>query len=272
MVSIPARFQPHIFVDYPSWNYLPFEEWLSRQHIPETEREYLGVWWCSFQVNHNWGKDEAAMRHLQTFVDELDRGRKYWTAVQYDDGCGVDFKDLDIRVYGMSQRLPTQQIDYVLPLIGQLYEKRMNDTKVFKASFVGNITHPMRKRLVDTFANKPDFYVSTVPHNPLDYNRILAASTFALAPIGYGKTSFRAFEAMYQGAIPVFIGDVLEPHGIDCDTYGVKIKEEHLLVLDEILTSQLPLVEMKQQKIRELWDEYFTFEGCYNKIIKDLQQ
>lgn len=272
MIEIPKQFQPHIFTDYPTENKKIFEEWFGEQSLPIIDREYLKIYWTSYLVNHNWGNDVVALHTLQKFVDQLPRDKKYFTVVQFDDGCMVDFKDLDIVTFGMSYRLLEQKPTYCIPLIGQMGE-RLNLNKKYIANFVGNITHPMRKQLVDSLSELQGYYISTNNHNVNDFKTVVAQSEFTLCPVGYGKTSFRFYEAIHYNSIPVFIyeDELLEPYGIDINEYAIKIKSENIPLIPEILASfSAESLLRKQNKMNELYKDLCTYEGVYNKIIETL--
>src|SRR6476620_5596163 len=115
MIEVPQEFRPTINTVYPPSNFYEFERWFGDNYKENLDREYLGVYWCGYQVNNNYGQDVEAMYRLQSFVDSLPRDKRYFTVVQYDNGCGVDFKDLDIVTFGMSYRLPEQKPTYVIP-------------------------------------------------------------------------------------------------------------------------------------------------------------
>lgn len=277
MIEVPQEFRPHICVDYPPSNKLIFEEWYAQQDIPETEREYLGIFWTSYLVNNGYGEEPIALQRLQDYVDSLPRNKRYYTIFQFDNGCMVDFKDLDIVTFGMSYRLPEQKPTYVIPLIGQMGERKypkpiMGVGRDYTASFVGSITHKIREDLVNYITHVPNYYISIAQHSHDKYNEIMAKSTFTLAPIGYGRCSFRLFEAIHQGSIPVIIGDCIEPYGIDFNEYGVKIHESVIEMIPEILASFSPYsIEQKRKRMKELYPILCTYSGVFSEIIKTLQ-
>lgn len=277
MIYVPDFLRPHINTDYPQSNKLIFEEWLTQQTLPQLEREFIPIHVTAFHVNNNYGQNRECIYKLQEFFDGLDRSKKYWCVWQYDDGLLIDTKDLDIVTFGMSYRLPEQKPTYVIPLIGQMGNKKYPEVTFYSeykyfASFVGNITHPIRKKLVDNLVNTPNYYISTFNHSHDEYNSIIANSKFTLSPIGYGRCSFRFFEAIYQGSIPVSIGDCIEPYGIDFNEYGVKILEDKIEVIPEILNSFTPYeIEKKRKRMKELYPILCTYEGVFGKIIETLK-
>lgn len=273
MIDVPAWAKPHINTDYPKHNKKIFEEWLTEQSFPELEREFIPIHITSYWVNHNYGNDLIARQRMQQFFDGLDRSKKYWICCQYDDSLLIDTKDLDIVTFGMSYRLPEQKPTYVIPLIGQM-PPRLNEKKKYFANFIGNITHPVRKELVEDFSNIQGWYVSTGNHTPEQFYKIISQSKFTLCPVGYGKTSFRFFEAIHHNSIPVFIyeDELLEPYGIDVNEYAIKLKSENLPILMDILNSYSDTELMKREQRRnELYNDLCSYEGICKYIIKTLK-
>lgn len=272
MIQVPNWAKPHICTSYPQSNHLPFEEWLTQQELPQFEREFIPIHITSYWVNNNYGNDIYAKQKMQEFFNELDKSKKYWCVFQYDDGLLIDTKDLDIITFGMSWRLESQKPTYVIPLIGQPY-KKIHAQKKYKANFIGNMTHPIRNEIINTLRNKEGYYISAASHNVDEFNRIMAESIFTLAPRGYGTPSFRAYEAMYQGSIPVYISDEFAiPLNTNFNDYGVLIKSENIALIDEILNSYNEYnIKMKREAIADFYSKYCTYEGLKERIIETLQ-
>lgn len=256
--DVPKQFQPVQRASYPAGNY-EYERWFF-DHTPviESERIYLPVFWTGYFTNSGYGLDAVAKLNLQKFIDRLPRDRKYWTICQYDEGCLVDWKGLDVRVYGMSGG----QIDYPLPLICTPAPVQHHE-RIYKFSFVGSITHPLRQEVVNVFGGRKDCYISTKKHNANEYNKVLAQSEFAICPRGYGQSSFRVMEALNQGAVPVYLSDVhLEPHNHNFKIYGYPFNS-----VSELVDLEKGLVF---KSVQRTFEEYYTYEATQKLILKDL--
>ncbi len=270
---VPQEFTCHINVAYPQSNLLTFEEWLTQQSLPELERVFIPIHVTSFHVNNGYGQNQQAIKLLQDFFDGLDRSKKYWCVFQYDDGLLIDTKDLDIITFGMSYRLPEQKPTHVIPLIGQMPPQRPIQHKMI-ASFVGSITHPVRQKLIDTCSDAIGIYVSTNSMDADSYYRLMRESRFSLCPVGYGKTSFRFYESIHNGSIPVLIyeDEIMEPYGIDINEYGIKIHESEIELIPEILNSvSMGNILKKQKRMKELYPILCTYDGVLGEIIKTLR-
>jgi len=270
---VPQELICHINTDYPKSNKVPFEEWFIQQSFPELEREIIKIPITSWWVNHNYGNDVQAKQKMQSFFDGLDRSKKYAIVCQYDDQLLIDTNDLDIVTFGMSYRLPEQKPTYVIPLIGQMGHRLIREKK-YKASFIGSRTHPMRDEIVSVLSGKKDYFVSTEPFRPQDYFDIMAESEFVIAPAGYALPSFRAFEAIHNYAIPVYVWDedLMEPYGIPFNEYGVTIQRTNIPIIQELIESHSQYsINLKIKRAEELYRDLCTYEGVYDYIIKTLQ-
>lgn len=273
---VPGEFRQKEHSSYPSDNHEPFEEYFYNKFNTEedlTERSYLPIFWTSYHRNNNYGKDEQAKQRLQNFIDLMPKDRKYYTIVQYDDGCIVDLSGIDIKVFSMAG-LPR---DYPLPLISMPHQPNFPDEeRNLFASFVGRLTHQMRHQLIGAASkvrnDQKEWYVTTYNHSMLDYCRVLAKSVFSFCPRGYSYNSFRIQESLQYGAIPVIISDSFwMPHGLPWPDFAVMIHPKDILRIDTVLNSiSEEEIKAKQGKIPYIYHNYFTFEANRKLIIKAL--
>lgn len=257
---VEPQFRPHIRVDYPPNNTLIFEEWFYDRWMGgqvKNDRSYLPVFWTSYWVNHDYGNNPVRKKILQDFVDSLPRDKKYFTIVQYDDGCLVDFKDLDILVFNMSGG------GFDIPLTCMPHPYSFNVPRELFSSYVGSNTHELRRYIKPTTTKRLDIK---------EYCELHARSVFSLCPRGYGINSFRITEALQYGAVPVYISDkFVEPFGIDFNEYGVKIEPGQINRLESILRAITPAeIEAKRERGKEVYQGFHTYEGLRNKILQNV--
>lgn len=265
---MPEKFMQRIGAEHPPGNKPIFEEWFFDNRIPSgpIDRNYLSVFWTSFYVNNNYGNDQAAKQELQDYLDNLDRNQKYFTILQYDDGILNDISRLDIKVFGSGGG----RIDFPVPLICQPHPYTFDLRRDIFASFAGSMTHPIRKQLVQLYRHKYQIVQKTLKIQ--DYCKLMARSTFALAPRGYGQSSFRICEALQYGSIPVYISDHwIVPGNIDFNSYGVLVHNDAVRNLDRILKGfTSDQIRQKQEAGREIYKRIYTFDGCRNLILENL--
>ena len=143
-----------------------------------------------------------------------------------------------------------------MPLIYQDTENKLEKIpqKLFKTksvlcSFVGSVTHNIRKTLIETYQKNSKFKFSinsgwsnnVNENNQKTFIDFTVNSKFALAPRGYGRSSFRFFEILKLGTIPVYIWDDREwlpyKNVLDYDKFCISIHISEIDLLEELLFS-----------------------------------
>ena len=140
----------------------------------------------------------------------------------------------------------------------------------------------IRRTMMRVFPqNHPEYWLEGRPGRGYADTRfflaVMARSKYALAPRGYGKTSFRLYEAMQLGCVPVYIYD--EPwlpyaDVLDWNDFCVLCHYDDLAGLPERLCG---LDEGWRQRacelLTELVPQYFSLDGMTKqlpRIIKGL--
>jgi hypothetical protein len=271
IVETPETFLTKTNHTYPPGNNKVFEEFFLEKFLqdnPDTNRIYLPIQWTCFYISRNYC--QSPMDDLQSFLDSLPRDKKYFTICQWDDGIRNDLSGLDIL------KLSSGGVgDYQIPLINQPHKKEIREKDIF-ASFIGVIggRHRIREYLREKYSNA-DGYLISESQGFDKFKEIMERSIFSLCPRGYGKTSFRINESLNLGAIPVYIYD--EPwipfeDEINFGEYGVLLHQSQLDNLDSILKSfSQDEINRFLKKGEEVYEEYYTYQGCYNKIINKLK-
>ncbi len=268
MINTPDWTKPRICVKYPSSNETEFERYFYESYQGDlTDREYLPIFWTGYYVNNSYGQDMVALQKLQDYIDALDKSKKYFTIIQYDDAILNRVSSLDLYQFNMSK-----PYDYPLPLIGEPYPYIFtNPEKKYLANFIGGSTHPIREH-AKTLIGKEGYYISFERHDPYEYCKILSESVFTLCYRGYGINSFRISEALQSGSIPVYISDdFIEPHNVLIDNYGIKIPMDYLNNLGGILQLKYGECEINKKSRDDIYKEYFTYDGTRLKILEHLQ-
>lgn len=265
-MTVPYPFQQAIKTEYPKDNFVIFEQWLMDK---VDHPDYLPVNWCGFFVNNNYGNNPRAMRHLQTYLDRLEK-KKYWTVTQYDLGaeCGGKINlPKDLKVFGSGGG----RVDFPIPLICHPHGRIGNNKDIF-ASFIGSKTHPIRNKILELYSDHVDWIVTDMNYENKTFCDVLSRSVFAICPRGFGLTSFRICEALEQGSVPIYISDQwISPFNLDFNSYGVLVHSSEISQLDQILASITPeQLESKRKHGRFVYEKYFTFEGCRRGIIENL--
>jgi len=252
---------------------------ISKQNNIQTNYIYIPVFWTNMQ-NHPAFSDKR--KSYQILFDEAikDRDASYFTIVQHDDGCQLLLPRNTIVFGACKGNVP-------LPLIYEDTTERLlhypRVTKDLLASFVGTYTtHPIRGKMYNALFGqagiecrvKSKWEKDVVEEDANAFLDLTSRSNFCLAPRGYGRSSFRFFEAMLLGAIPVYLWDDQEwlPYKdkIDYSAFAISIQEKEISSLYRILSSISKdayerMVE-EGKKIRH----WFTMEGMAEYIVSYL--
>lgn len=190
-----------------------------QKNKPQTKRKYIPALWTNFQIE-GWFK--LKKNEMQTALDEWVKQNPcengYFTITQYDDGPRLNLPNNTLKYGACSGDVP-------LPLIYQDVKNTLSNisNKSFQqknilCSFVGNLTSNavqpnVRDVMFRTLINKPSFkMVNSGGWTPVvkqSLQQVFIETTinskFALAPRGYGRSSFRFFECFQLGTIPIYL-------------------------------------------------------------------
>jgi hypothetical protein len=239
---------------------------------------YIPIFWTNLQNHPGFSKMKSAYHILlQRAIHELhDSNVRYFTVVQHDDGPQLDLPPHTIIFGACTGTIP-------LPLLYEdtrntlLSSKRLQ--KDILASFIGSMTHPVRDAMCAAFMGHDDIFFQgkkgwthQVPDSLADqFIHYTLRSKFCLAPRGYGRSSFRFFEAILLDTIPVYIWDDVcwlpYQDSIDYSTFSVCISSNDIHRLHDILTgiSEETYERMRDalQKIRPM----FTLQAMCEYIV-----
>ena len=222
-------------------------------------RKYIPALWTNFQTAQWFPnvRDEMQLA-LDTWIKENPSVNGYFVVVQHDDGPMLRLPP-NTKIYGAcTGNIP-------LPLIYEDVENKLEniEKKTFKnknilCSFVGSITHGVRKNIIDMYETNPRFkfvqrtgWTNKVEHShQTDFIDYTVNSKFALAPRGYGRSSFRFFEIFKLGTIPIYVWDDKNwlPYAdkIDYDKFSITLHISEIDILEEIC---LGINEKKYEKM-----------------------
>ena len=281
MLNLGKQFRPSTSITYPPFkNGRYMEEYFYeffKNSVNSVSRVYIPIFWTNLQNHPGFSSQKHKYQLLLSdALSKMPKGTKYFTVVQHDDGPQLKIDDL--LIFGAcTGTIP-------LPLI---YEDVTNTLsmqnkldKKYIASFIGSNTHPIRKKIYH-IANEDIFLVSQTwtsnvqkSASELFIEKTLE-SKFCLAPRGYGRSSFRFFEAILLNTIPVYFWDDIEwlPYKdiLDYSTFSVSIHEKDIPRTYEILTSisnekYASMIE-ELNKVRQ----YFTLEYMAEYVVKVLK-
>lgn len=262
-------------VAYPPFkNGLYLEEYFFENMMDTStklKRKYIPIKWTNIQLE-KWFISKK--QYMQTILDEWVKNNPsengYFTVVQHDDGPALNLP-YNTTIYGACSG------DIPIPLIYQdvdntlisIPKKQFNEKKIL-CSFVGNITSNyikpnVRNVMINYFKNNSNFVLynsggwSPVVSSSLQHEfiTITTDTKFALAPRGYGRSSFRFFECFQLGTIPIYLWN-------DIEWLPFKNKIDYSKLCISMHISQINKLEEKLLSITE--DEYNKMFDYYNSI------
>jgi len=233
-------------------------------------REYIPVFWTAAYLR---GRAQA----IQPALLSLSPSRRYFTVCQHDE-APREVLPPDTLVFsaGGLYRGPG---NVPIPLVcGRLRDPIEVKPKDVLCSFVGTLTHRIRTEVWQRYREDPAFrfaafdrWTADVPPDRVDlFVRLTERSRFTLCPRGFGPTSFRLYEAMQLGSVPVYLSDhhhLPWADEIDWSEISVLVRPDEIPGLRERLHA---IDEVSYQRmltnIRRVYDDYFTLAGVCRQI------
>lgn len=190
-----------------------FDWWLNDRpnmlvsNYKQADIMYIPIYWNRYYINHNWGKD------VEFLVEEIERCQEInipkFTIAEADVRVlKPQINWNDIIIFCASRRDTNQNIDIPLlsaprPLPKDIPGKR------YIASFLGNLeTDGLRMAMREQLKHRTDCRIEHAGAPMEEFTRNLLESYIALAPRGQGAQSFRMYEAMQLGTVPLYISDI----------------------------------------------------------------
>lgn len=289
IVDLPKTFRPgtsHVYPPFKNGRYM--EEYAYHylsDHRAEidTDYAYLPVYWTHLQNHPAFSRMRANYQLLlNRALAQLPAGTRFLTIVQHDDGPQLDLPPGTLVFGACTGTIP-------LPLIYEdvddvLLNLRRLPAKTMLASFVGTAsTHPLRSEIVHSMHQRVRTHGDVELHvrniwSPVvgetDSSQFVNStlrSRFCIAPRGYGRSSFRFFEAMQLDTVPVYVWDDVEwlPYKdqLDYSAFSVSIPRADLPRIWDILSAvseeQYAAMLESIRRVRR----YFTLEGMCEYVV-----
>lgn len=280
LLPVPDKLQPPSQnFNYPSGNSdygveQDFLEFLKDKNYltpspAQADWHYLPVFWTHWHLNHNFAK--KGVNELQTAVSKiLTDPNKTFTICQYDDGPVVNLKST---VIFLASRKGSKGHD--IPLLrNNLRTLFIKPRKRYLASFIGRLdTHPTRKKMAEVLEGHNDILISDGDNGQDFFIRQTLRSYIVLCPRGYGGSSFRFFEAMQLGVVPLLINsEDTRPFKtfIDWDELSLYVDDARRLPEALAQKDKHELTKMGKAARQFYYDQLQYGKWC-NFVIKELE-
>jgi hypothetical protein len=289
--------KPSTHIVYPPFkNGLYMEEyfckyWENSVFAEKSNFVYLDIFWHNLFQNAG-GNTIEVMKKITPLViqkceDAEREGKIIFSLYQWDDGISLHAeRPNNLILFAIAgNNKSSEGLDIPLPLIvedkaNRLYNiKRTSlDERKLLCSFVGTLTHDVRVKIYDTLKNVDGFHFSVKPSWTFDipesmvhqFINISRISRFGLAPRGYGPSSFRFFELMQLGVIPVYVHD--DENGLpytdilDYSLFSVTMHIDDIQNLPAILKGINDEQYIKMLHELESVKDWFTPDGICNYV------
>lgn len=254
-----------------------FFNWWKTNKV-DTRRNYIDVFWTNIYCNA--AHTRSSRINIQSELDQLDCAKLYFTVCQHDDGP-VETLPQNTLIFSAGGNRTSGNIIPIPLICSKINESPINESKTIFCSFVGSTTHSIRNVLFNKWNQDQDFimvtqnWVESIPQkNFTIFKTLTSKSKFTLCPRGYGKSSFRLYEAMQLGSVPVYISDTHYlpwSEEIDWNEFCVLIKPEQINDLKNILESYSDdKINTMIKTAQKLYSEYFSMDGMCLQIAKRL--
>jgi len=288
----PILVKPSHNKPYPPFSKNDLESYIVNRFIDENQHEnfknvcFIPMYWTALQNHgrfHQLGNTETGREYLK-MLEIQEPSIHYFIVCQYADG--VKFKlrnDINYTIFcGSKEQLP-------LPLIyddGGYFnslEKKTFHNKKYLCSYIGSSTHHIRSNVIKLLKDKPNMFFENkkwkndVNTDECDkFINYALNSKFSLAPRGYGRSSFRFFEALKMHSIPIYIYDdkIWLPYldEIDYNKFAIIIHESKMNELYDIMNNINETQYNNMLNEYEKVKNYFELDGFYNYLLRKMKE
>jgi hypothetical protein len=233
-------------------------------------REYIPVFWTAAYIRGQAGALQPALLSLSPL-------RRYFTVCQHDL-APQEILPPDTLVFsagGLYRGPGHVPIPLVCSRLRDPIEAKSKD--VF-CSFVGTLTHQLRKEIWQAHREDPAFRFAVFDRWTIDvpparfelFTQLTERSRFTLCPRGFGASSFRLYEAMQLGSVPVYVSDYHHlpwTDELDWNEIAVLVRPDEIPHLGERLRAIDDAAYQRMlTTIRRVYDAYFSLAGVCRQI------
>jgi hypothetical protein len=257
--------------------------------------------WRNLHLQDKFGTHEVVMNaesatHILIVGSQLARSDKWFEALEL------------FREYREPTVLVSNERDYPDPFYHGIYTSISYETKCRRSvpysyvhnqhildfvttepkylySFMGRLTHRVRsdifqieddRSLIVNTTSVPSFDYSeysneTIKSNQQEMVKVISASKFVLCPRGVGPSSFRLYETLAMGAVPVILSDSwCPPRRVPWDSCCIRVKESDVSSLPDVLRRYEPFWEEMSAQVRHVYENYLSYDSLFNYLAEEL--
>lgn len=277
-----------------------FYDYVQTNRSIDTERTYIPIFWanCYHAQVDQTGYPFRAVPKLQEILDSLDPREQYFTVARCDEGIyerippnlfvfgSGEYADASIPLTSAVPHTRQEKTEWLASFLGCVHcggpaprEKNVRPTQSVWSHY--GVGSRIRSNLYDVFRGRADCFIQNIRNGSSleawdTMQQAMKASEFCLCPRGYAPTSFRLYEAMAFGSIPVYVSDeFITPYSEDVDWFSfcVLCYENEIEALPEKLRSISQRWKVKARAlIANLYPTHFNLEGTCRQIVRYLEE
>ena len=255
---------------YPSTNRVPFQIWFSnycKKHNKTFQRKYLDVHWDYFHSCRFLGNEESHREKeiLDRYMADLNPEDKYF-AVIGSNREHISFpKDTLFFLESGGVFAEECKESVIIPyFVNPRPKPNTARNRIYTVSFLGNYhTHPLRESMAETCRRIGNTCVLHTTNISVDgFYNVMEQSIFSLCPRGTELTSYRLYESLFCGAIPVYVSDYFSlpfQNLINWEDICINVSLEEIHRIPEILLSLSgDRIKEMQDAIKETVEKYLN--------------
>ena len=220
--------------------------------------------------------------NVQTYIDCLPKNKKYFCVAQHDDSVKetLPLNTIVFSAGGNSGGTPIPLVCSPIKDVNIDFNKKRD---IF-CSFVGSSTHSVRDRMTTALKDDPLFYINCggwswviEKQKETHFLDVISKSKFTLCPRGYGAQSFRFYEALQLGSVPIYIHDDISwlPYSdiLDWNAFAIVIH------INDIHTLKEKLLAITDDELNDMiiagsraYNNYFKMDNLPEQILNRLKQ
>ena len=230
---------------------------------------FLPIYWTRYFLNNNYG-DVDLFKLQNEIMEYVIDPKKTLIICQYADGPLIDTKGM--HVFLSSRPINGGAED--IPLISAKHNIPNRVNKEYLACFRGRYeTSPYRKMMFDTLTGRNAILLSNRTVSSKRFVKEISASYISLCPRGHGGNSFRFYESMQLGVVPLLFGDIdtrpfkSQINWQDCSIFAAN-ENELMNIFNNLSLEKLTMMGEHAQKV---FYEKLNFNMWPQLLIKELE-
>ena len=237
---------------------------------------YIPIFWTNYFMTKNYGKNIRFLKIFIKFFNFFTKKLKKFTIVQFAGGTKVPLENTIIFSSAGSHLsdIGKNSLYIPIPLISKSHSQVSVENKKYKVGFVGRDTHTCRQDLAQQLSGMKDYKIKIVDdyNNISEFEDIMNNSIFSLCPRGTSPTSFRLYEALESGSIPIYVSDehwLPFNDFLEWEEFCILLKPDEIskipFIVDNIIKESKHLEMITKGK--KAHENYFTLEKTSYQII-----